>query len=420
MGTPCRRLGSRWAPWSVVRAVPAQGMDEHKLGPPMFAIAVAAALAAEAAGPPDLDPVRGAVDGAAEAGWVDERFQQQQSMAEPGGPVADQAARAQRQHPRAEVTGRAGQEQEAGVVGEQMQPVELHGEAPANPPVARGALQRRRREHHQRQPLAAMMGDVAQCLADSRQRTEVVVRLHQARNRASSCAATRSTTTSDRATNAAMPPCSRWCRCIRARGECPVLRLSHWEDSESHAVQISPASTPEAPFLDRHITRRLQSYGPLRHPDDPAGPSRDSGWCVHTTDRASRVATIPSSMRAAAITPAGLTGAFVARFPASGSLPRLTGGSAPALLVSRPAQRSLALRPAWSLGRPRRPVCSECFRPCRYPHHPLRLLPAGATVAGRDSHPLRDGAFPRHTVSEWVAVAVHSKRTQTRSCRGGR
>ena len=38
-----------------------------------------------------------------------------------------------------------------------------------------------------------------------------------------------------------MPPCSRWCRCIRARGECPVLRLSHWEDSESHAVQISPA-----------------------------------------------------------------------------------------------------------------------------------------------------------------------------------
>ena len=107
----------------------------------------------------------------------------------------------------------------------------------------------------------------------------------------------------------------------------------------------------------------------------------------------------PSSMRAAATTPAGLAGAFVARFPTSGSLPRLTGGSAPALLVSRPARRSLALRPAWSLGRPRRPVCSECFRPCRCLHHPLRLLPAGATFAGRDSHPLRDGAFPRHTVS---------------------
>ena len=30
---------------------------------------------------------------------------------------------------------------------------------------------------------------------------------------------------------------------------------------------------------------------------------------------------------------------------------------------------------------------------CRYLHHPLRLLPAGATVAGRGSHPLRNGAF---------------------------
>ena len=41
-----------------------------------------------------------------------------------------------------------------------------------------------------------------------------------------------------------MPPCSRWCRCIRARGECPVLRLSHWEDSQSHAVQIRPGRLP--------------------------------------------------------------------------------------------------------------------------------------------------------------------------------
>ena len=154
-------------------------MDEHKLGPRMFAIAVAAALAAEAAGTPDLDPVRGAVDGAVEAGWVDERFDEQQRVGEACRPVADQATRAQRQHPRAEVTGRAGQEQESGVVGEKMQPVELDAEAPADPPVARGTLQRRRREHHQRQPLAAMMGDVAQRLADPRQRTEVVVRLHQ-------------------------------------------------------------------------------------------------------------------------------------------------------------------------------------------------------------------------------------------------
>ena len=79
--------------------------------------------------------------------------------------------------------------------------------------------------------------------------------------------------------------------------------------------------------------------------------------------------------------------------PTGVSLPRFRGGSASALRVSRPARRLLTLRPAWSLSRPWRPVTSECFRRCRYLPHPLRLLPAGVTVAGRDSHPLWNGAF---------------------------
>ena len=101
----------------------------------------------------------------------------------------------------------------------------------------------------------------------------------------------------------------------------------------------------------------------------------------------------PSSMRAAANTPAEPVGACVVRFPTGDSLPRYQGGSASASNLSRPARRSLALRPAWSLSRPWRPVTSECFRRCRCLHHPLRLLPAGATVAGRDSHPLKNGAL---------------------------
>ena len=101
----------------------------------------------------------------------------------------------------------------------------------------------------------------------------------------------------------------------------------------------------------------------------------------------------PSSMRAAATTPAEPAGAVV-RFPADGSLPRETGGSASALSVSRPARRLLALRPAWSLSRPRRPFCrsasddvvtsiirSDCYRLERQ-------------LAGRDSHPL--GMVPFH------------------------
>ena len=42
---------------------------------------------------------------------------------------------------------------------------------------------------------------------------------------------------------------------------------------------------------------------------------------------------------------------------------------------------------------------SECFSPIRCLLAPLRLLPAGATVAGRDSHPLGYSAFPRRPSS---------------------
>ena len=67
-------------------------------------------------------------------------------------------------------------------------------------------------------------------------------------------------------------------------------------------------------------------------------------------------------------------------FPASGSLPQCTGRSVPAFQFSRPAQRSLALRSAWSLDRLGRPVTPKSFERCRYLHHPLRSLPAGATA----------------------------------------
>ena len=148
------------------------------------------------------------------------------------------------------------------------------------------------------------------------------------------------------------------------------------------------------PLSSAGITRPPRYYGPLRDPAGPTRPSRAVGWRVPRHRSGLPVLrSLSSSMRAAANTPAESVGACVARFPTGGSLPRYQGGSASALWLSRPAQRSLALRPAWSLNRPWRPVTSECFRQCRYLHHPLRLLPAGATVAGRDSHPLKNGAL---------------------------
>jgi hypothetical protein len=52
-------------------------------------------------------------------------------------------------------------------------------------------------------------------------------------------------------------------------------------------------------------------------------------------------------MRAATTTPVEPSGADLARLPDDGGLPRYYGGSASTLTLSRPAQCSLALRPAW-------------------------------------------------------------------------
>jgi hypothetical protein len=58
-------------------------------------------------------------------------------------------------------------------------------------------------------------------------------------------------------------------------------------------------------------------------------------------------------------------------------LPHPFAGSAPTTLVSRPARRSLVLRPACSRSRPWRPFASEASV-SSLPPSPPRLLPAGA------------------------------------------
>jgi hypothetical protein len=81
----------------------------------------------------------------------------------------------------------------------------------------------------------------------------------------------------------------------------------------------------------------------------------------------------------------------------SRAFPEKLPGRLPHLGLSRPAQRSLTLRPAYSLSRHKRPVASKAPT-ISLPPSPLRLLPAGTTVAGRDSHPLKMHAFARRTV----------------------
>src|ERR1700682_1951562 len=88
----------------------------------------------------------------------------------------------------------------------------------------------------------------------------------------------------------------------------------------------------------------------------------------------------PPSLHAVLNTPVDRTGAC--RFlPCSRGLPRLTGGSASTTSLSRPAQASLALRPARLLARPKGDFCPEA------PPQPVpRLSRSVATMSHRQLH----------------------------------
>jgi hypothetical protein len=98
-----------------------------------------------------------------------------------------------------------------------------------------------------------------------------------------------------------------------------------------------------------------------------------------------------SSWHAAPSTPVDRTGAC--RFlPRSHGLPRLTGGSASTTSLSRPAQASLALRPARSLARPNGGLLSRGSSPTGYPTKPLgsyHVLPTTTWVDPPSTDDLR-------------------------------
>ena len=171
-------------------------------------------------------------------------------------------------------------------------------------------------------------------------------------------------------------------------------------------------SRTKAPSLHRRYPASpvlRASPPPCTARTDPRGLSVSA---CHATGRASRVASIPLFHTCCRHYPGGTRSVLssLASRPLP-AFPVLRAGRLPHHFVSRPARRSLALQPAWSLSRPRRPVSSECFERCRYLHHPLRLLPAGATVAGRDSHPLGNGALSRRTVAAVIGRQARNVRT---------
>ena len=130
---------------------------------------------------------------------------------------------------------------------------------------------------------------------------------------------------------------------------CP-LNLDWWcwaSDTASRGGRVRVGLTATLPQ-----PRLRQYYEPLRHPSQP-GLSLASCQLIHTaiTAGTSRVAHGPLCLHAVATTPAGRMEFVRSNDSIRFGLPSNRGGSAPALTVSGPAQRSLTLRPARSPSR---------------------------------------------------------------------
>ena len=98
------------------------------------------------------------------------------------------------------------------------------------------------------------------------------------------------------------------------------------------------------------------------------------------------------------------TGAHVGCFPVPRGLPRITGGSASATSLSRPAQASLELRPVGSLNRPRRPL-SQGFDSSVTRTNRLPATRSNRQLSGWFLPPLVIRAFWAHVESRRGAVA---------------
>ena len=128
-------------------------------------------------------------------------------------------------------------------------------------------------------------------------------------------------------------------------------------------------SVPEVRALSSAgVTRLRRSYDPVRHPSDP--PLR-SGVEAATSDPDGSPSITRITIPTCCVPYPGRPDRCVCRLlPCPRGLPRAKGGSASASTLSRPARTSLTLRPAGSLGRPRRPL-SRGFDEASCPAAPL-------------------------------------------------
>ena len=182
--------------------------------------------------------------------------------------------------------------------------------------------------------------------------------------------------------------------------------------------RLSVASTAypkSGPFPPRTLLRFVGTTNLSVTPNGPACPSRPSGWKASLPPLGLPVLrSISLCKHAVATTPVGpQVGSGCSPGTCDSGLPHVIAVSAPTLKFSRPAQRSLSLRPACSRSRLKRPFASEASA-VSLPPLPPQLLPAEATVAGQELHLLEIVAFARCTMTPYgpptvIASSVVSK-----------
>ena len=142
---------------------------------------------------------------------------------------------------------------------------------------------------------------------------------------------------------------------------------------------------------------------------DEIMPSRSEGPLSSASGSRGRnlsAASRPGSARSPRTSPCASDRATGVAAGPHGDLPRLSRADMAEAEVVRPSDDSSVQAFHHDLGRQRPVAWRRCL------NHPLRLLPAGATVAGRDSHPRRIGALPRHTVAIVLTHCLSISRLQ--------
>src|ERR1700732_358001 len=167
-------------------------------------------------------------------------------------------------------------------------------------------------------------------------------------------------------------------------GSSPITTTS--PSSKAHQ-KSGPFPQPALPGFNGHTTPSDSRHGRSLRDVEAATLALDGSPPITQT-------TFPTCR---AHYPGGSSGCTWRLLPRPYSLPQMTGGSASALSLSRPAQASLTLRPTGLLNRLKRPL-SRGSSPAGYPAEPLVSYQINRQLSGWNLPPLVNprlrGALP--------------------------